>query len=544
MSQVDPSPPPTAPQPRRRVWIRRIGITLLVFFVLVGVRVAWIGILLARGGKPPKLARETTYVTGPLRSDGAIDYLASLNAKMSEGVTPENNAARPLMQVLAYLQCDAAMDQESARRAKNEGCDRLLTALGVPPLPPEDRLRSIYLFLDADQRRRADEQKPGEWNCWDEESAAQNAPWTAAVLPIAYRSIQANEAALDRVVAASRLSRYHIPRYTTTSDGMLIAMLLPDVQHMRDAARRLVSRGMLRLAEGKPAAASEDFLACHRLGRLMAQEPTIICWMVGTIMDQIAMSGDSALAHYGNLSRQQLADYRRRLAELPPMPTLQSKLPGERMMALDGATAVLMGRADFSSISDGDSAQGSVFMRLFDANESLQVVNAAYDDLEKAWTLPTFAERKEASSQVVRDWQTRTSATRTAGHLFRRATLGSQAQASRDLALLIVSLFIPASDACIAHDAQHHYRQMLRDVTLELAQYRAAHGGYPPSLDDLKSLAIATAPSDLLVDAPLTYQRTEKGYVLRAPYVFHPANIENDGVKVEMPIPPLPKREL
>lgn len=436
-----PEPPP-APNIRRRVWLRRIYFTLLTLFLLVGFRIAWIGLLLALGGKPPTLGRETTYVTGPLRSDGSINYLAALNARMGEGVTPENNAARPLMQVLAYLQCEGAGDQETAQRPKpdSEGCDRLLQALGVAPLPADQRLRSIYLFLTADERRLADRQQPGEANCWDEESAAQNAPWTAEELPIAYRAMQANEAALDRVVVASRLPRYHIPRYTMSSDGLLIAMLLPDVQSMRDAARRLVSRGMLRLAEGKPAAAAEDFLACHRLGRLMAQESTIVCWLVGTIMDQIAMSGDAALAHYGNLSREQLADYRRRLNELPPMPSLAEKLPGERMMALDGATAVLMRRSDLSSVADGDGDVGSVFMRAFDANETLPVINAAYDDLEKAWAVPTFVARKEASSQVLHGWSARAAEMHTPGHIFRRATYGGQGQASRDLALLFTAV--------------------------------------------------------------------------------------------------------
>jgi hypothetical protein len=46
------------------------------------------------------ISKETTYITEPLRPDGYPDYLAALDQRRSEGVTPENNAAVPLMRAL------------------------------------------------------------------------------------------------------------------------------------------------------------------------------------------------------------------------------------------------------------------------------------------------------------------------------------------------------------------------------------------------------------------------------------------------------------
>src|SRR5690242_13976022 len=40
-----------------------------------------------------EIARETTYLTGPLLADGRVDYAEAVNAETSTGVTPENNAA-------------------------------------------------------------------------------------------------------------------------------------------------------------------------------------------------------------------------------------------------------------------------------------------------------------------------------------------------------------------------------------------------------------------------------------------------------------------
>src|SRR5262245_22238384 len=46
--------------------------------------------------KPPvpklPVGRDTTYVAGPIDKNGYIDYEAALNAILSKGVTPDNNA--------------------------------------------------------------------------------------------------------------------------------------------------------------------------------------------------------------------------------------------------------------------------------------------------------------------------------------------------------------------------------------------------------------------------------------------------------------------
>ena len=39
------------------------------------------------------VSKETTYFTEPLQPDGYVDYVAALNQRCSDGVTPENNAA-------------------------------------------------------------------------------------------------------------------------------------------------------------------------------------------------------------------------------------------------------------------------------------------------------------------------------------------------------------------------------------------------------------------------------------------------------------------
>jgi hypothetical protein len=72
---------------------------------------------------PLRIARGTTFLTGPVNPDGTINYTAALNAMLSEGVTSQNNAAIELLQVLG-----PEMIQGQARPA-------VLGQLGLADLP-------------------------------------------------------------------------------------------------------------------------------------------------------------------------------------------------------------------------------------------------------------------------------------------------------------------------------------------------------------------------------------------------------------------------
>ncbi len=78
---------------------RRFWITL---FVLLAVTLT-IAYLLIRPDPGPfkiTISKETTHILGPVNEDGTVNYMAYLNAKHSKGVTKENNAAIPLIEIL------------------------------------------------------------------------------------------------------------------------------------------------------------------------------------------------------------------------------------------------------------------------------------------------------------------------------------------------------------------------------------------------------------------------------------------------------------
>ena len=57
---------------------------------------------------------------------------------------------------------------------------------------------------------------------------------------------------------------------------------------------------------------------------------------------------------------------------------------------------------------------------------------------------------------------------------------------------------------------------VLTDVALALAEYRAEHGQYPADLATLVPTYLENVPLDTFVDLPVIYRRTEKGFILKS----------------------------
>lgn len=73
--------------------------------------------------------RDTTYYDGPLRDDGTVDYIAAINAEMSRGVKPENNAFLALVNLLPA----DAFHSQALRRATYTQLEAEMPAEGDGP---------------------------------------------------------------------------------------------------------------------------------------------------------------------------------------------------------------------------------------------------------------------------------------------------------------------------------------------------------------------------------------------------------------------------
>jgi hypothetical protein len=114
--------------------VRRLGALLIVGLIALRAQAAddvpTSAPAASRPAKPLTIGKDTTRITGPLRADGTVDYVAALNAQMSQGITPANNAAVGLLRALG----PAAFLAERPRQEK------LFQLLGIGALPADGDL--------------------------------------------------------------------------------------------------------------------------------------------------------------------------------------------------------------------------------------------------------------------------------------------------------------------------------------------------------------------------------------------------------------------
>jgi hypothetical protein len=271
------------------------------------------------------ISKETTYITGPLRQDGYVNYVAALNQQMGKGVTPDNNSAVPFVKAMGPEEIDGKHRAEYFR------------LLGIDPLPEKgDYFVDIGKYVE---RRKVKRPAGGQEDLTDayyyegQLYASMHRPWTKREFPVLAAWLAANERPLTLLVEASRRPRRYDP--FVPEDGPLIeANHMNAFKSIREAARALASRAMLRTGESNAPAAWEDLLACHRLSRLCGQGTTLIDLVASYTVDEYACRGDQALLQL-TLTPPEVAGMRADLEHLPPLPHVPKILLGERFCFVD-----------------------------------------------------------------------------------------------------------------------------------------------------------------------------------------------------------------
>lgn len=486
-------------------------------------------------GTSPKplvtISAATTSITQPLRDDGYPDYIAALNQAISAGVTNENNAAIPMMQAFGPSMLLEAMQEP------------FFTMLGIDPLPAEGNyLTSFDTFRDASLAKPADVETDAAADA-DERARLDEAynqslerPWSAEEFPLLAEWLRANDEPLRLITEATERPRYYAPLVAadgTDDSAMVMSILLPVLQELREASRLLKARALLRLHEGELEAAWQDLFTCHRLGRLAAQDPTLIGALVGIAIDSVAITGDTFLAADPRLSDELARRILTDLRTLGPAASIVEKLDtAERYMFLDSVCAVAGGRVGLSDLTgDGsDSSMGWIARLaasvLVDWNVSLRMGNTWYDRLVTAAKLPTHTERQAAFDEINRDTQKMAAEVRDAKNAL-YGLFAPRTVISRQMGNVFVALLLPAVSAAMDAENRSTTLTKLNELSFVLAAYRAEQGGYPESLADL-AIDDDSMPKDPFNDEDFHYVRHDDGYVI---YSVGP-NLRDDGGKV------------
>ncbi|HZU34918.1 MAG TPA: sigma-70 family RNA polymerase sigma factor, partial [Gemmataceae bacterium] len=254
------------------------------------------------------ISKETTYVNGPLASDGAIDYETALNERISKGITPETNANVLLWQALAPSPRDTPMPPG------------FFDWLKVPEPPKRGEYfielpRYAHDVLKMTGKQFDDFRKQRAW-------AAQR-PWAEKDYPQVAAWLKANERPLAIVVAATKRLNYYNPLVSRKSGeegwyGLQGAPLPGVAECWRDVAPALASRAMLHAGAGRMDEAWQDLLACHRLGRLITRGADEGELMLGLVISQSARTAEVALLERAHPPARQDLAWLRDLERRPP----------------------------------------------------------------------------------------------------------------------------------------------------------------------------------------------------------------------------------
>jgi hypothetical protein len=440
-----------------------------------------IGLILLVAAEPaskpsaPKItvAKDITHAIGPLREDGTVDYVAAINARMSAGVTPENNAAVGLLRVLG----------PHGLRMNPQAKLKLWPALGIEPLPAE----GPYLVA-LDELPRGPDFDAKEALALELEKS-ENRPWTAAEYPALTKWAAQQDKAIDRIFQASRLPKYCVPLVSDSEPPTVFGAAATGFYGVRTAAQALSYRARLRLAAGDFDGYRADALAIARLARLATSRPMLIDRLVAQGCDAVAVDLFSHAAVTEQLSAAQAKTLLKDLEQIPPMPLIADAVDlGERYVLLDlVTTAANVGwvKAIQSLAGRGDGRVLFAGKQTRDWSEVLRKINARYDRIVRAHSMPTYAERIAALRVV--DEEMEGLHVRVTGPLGVFAPIEDR----------VFSLLAPVLSRTSATQQETVTRHDLARVAAALAAFRAEHGGaYPQSHEALVPGYLAKLPPD------------------------------------------------
>ncbi len=490
----------------KRSWLtgkRLVGLALTVL-ILLRVAVELIP-------TPVIIGPETTFVDGPLRDDGTIDYAAALNDEWEAGVTPDQNAAVALLRAFGPRIVD-----EEIREA-------YFARLGIPIPPLEgDYLVEFREYLESQVVSRQVNADRFE-ELIEQQRSAQERPWTPNEFPEVAAWLDASQKPLEAILDAARRPRYFSPLVPPEGSTLLDA-LMPTEQKSRAAARLLMAHAMLELHRGDVERAFELTLACHRLARLVSEHPTLIGSLIAIALEAIATQGDAAIILDSSFTAEQATAFRQQIQALPSLRRMSDVFDrGERLVGLDSIVGMSQGRVEGTKPSAARALQLGL-----DPNPMLRLQNEVYDEIKAAFSLPDYADRIRTLDDLAQkldkaaQWNRHRIAKMSLAKLF-----GSKATFSQEIGHLLIALTTPTFVQAAISENRNVAQLLLTDIGYSLAIARGETGEFPESLEALVPDQIDAVPLDPFTDDPLKYLRTDGGFLL---YSVGPNGIDDGGL--------------
>ncbi|MCH8921698.1 MAG: hypothetical protein IIA67_00965 [Planctomycetes bacterium] len=478
-------------------WVLR-GLALLAAVVLVFV------VLYVWPDSRIVVGPETTYLTEPLDEDGRVDYLAAINQRAAEGVTPENNAAVLYWQALGPGPIDEEHREEFFRR------------LGMKPLPVDgDYFQSLYEL----QERLDDQEKYARRNRSRDKREAMEArhlrrerrrdamgytPWVLDDDPELACWLAENQGPIDLFATGTRRAQHFIPMLVRPNEWEVepsysVMASRSYAQDYREMARTLIQRSMLHSGNGRHKEAWEDCLACFRLARHTARESIAVEILINFALVSVAAAGVPTILHEGDFTADELAKMRQAFRDVATCASAAEALNwGERLMALDTIR-------DFSREPRG--LRGGI-----EWNHVLREANRSYDAMVAATNREMSGEANASDTEALEEEQQE--ALDAEDPWLLAAYPFSRQARTRHMTKEVVGLLIPAFSSMTADERRCKGRLRRLEMVFAVSLYRAENGQYPANLSALVPAYLDEVPLDPTNDLRMNYRKQGEGYLV------------------------------
>ncbi len=490
-----------------------------------GLLVAYAVFFLVLPIAPPNgltVSKETTLLTEPLNPSGTVNYVEAVNLKHSEGVTPENNAAIPLLRTMGLKEFGIS---SSVR-------ERFLKRLGAKDLVVDDesdRFLWRHKFLEhleeelRSQSRPTTRMQTAIAELRDHSGTPDNLevvlarkPWREDEQPALAAYIRRMEKPLSRFVEASRRSRYWVPLVSETDPPTFVDVNVPQVNHVMSMANTMAVRAMLKLGNDDIEGAIEDVLAMHRMARLVGQGAMPVEVIVAYAIDDAAANTSAALARSGKASATRLKRLARDVWAMGALREIDHAMKHEIYMGLDSVELLRRGY----SLMDG--MQRTSLKKQIDSDEILRMIRFWQEGVLGEWFSDDYRPHEGESTvagSVLMDealdrFQERYQPVMLPWQVVKTFIGGPRAtriMVSRAIGHMLVTFTIPAIG--YARFVAHKRAALgeLGIITLAIEAYRLVKGRPPKSLADLVPEYLPKLPSVQLSKHPVRYVVREDG---------------------------------
>lgn len=516
---AETKPATLAKNPRRtsrRRWLRRIAAG-------AGVAGLWwtglgVGLLRATGlsqwvgGRVPfTISLETTGIVAPLDEWGFPDYVAEYNARMPEGVLPEENFEAGFHAVFG----------------STDVSDELVERHFPPPLggrakPTFRKVEDVFPELPEADRHRFES---------EDLVRAVERPWMDVELPRVATWLDANRSALDQLVEACSRPKCFLP--CGSLDPWKSATVSPlsglfarhHIGETRLGARLLRARANRELETGTLSDRVNDLIAVARMGRHSTRDGMLISHLVGVAIDAIALDGIAVLLDRADWTEAELRGRTERLEQLPALPmTADAMVTGERMFLLD--SLVHMARhnrteeSEFDLLVGGDSkVRGAAIDAALwcgvDWDIVLREADQLFEHIGEMLAKTTRDEQRAAGERLVSELRQTAGLSTSRFVEWFRPLFQSRTRTSQRAAAIILGTSLPAYAGAAEAERRAFTRRQMTMLAVLLKHHRLEHGQYPDGLEGLpggverqKEVAAVLHPGTLV------YRREGEGFVL------------------------------